>query len=212
MRRIQKAGEPEALQAYRRTVGEPAPTYDAIPANVVEALRRTLLAEQGWICCYCMRAIEERGSRIDHREPQSGHTDRWLDYRNLFLSCSGNLGGSRHCDEKKGNDAITVDPLTVQATWFGYGTAGTMSASRPDLIADLATLGLNCDGLVSDRKTVLARYLTHLDRNRAPSKPWPKARLEKALSTLLAPQAGGRLEPYCEMLACWLRRRIARAR
>lgn len=210
MRQIQKAGEPAELQAYRRTEGEPAPTYDTMPAHVVTALRAALRAEQHGLCCYCMRAIDGVG-RIDHRASQKDHPQRQLDYRNLFLSCSGNLGGT-HCDKKKGDDAINVDPLTVQAAWFGYGTAGTMSASRPDLIADLTTLGLNCDGLVSSRKAALARYLTTLDRNRAPSKPWPRPRLEKALSKLLPPQAGGRLEPYCEMLAFWLRRRIGRAK
>lgn len=211
MRRIIKAGEPAALQRYRRTAGEPGPGFDGMPRGVKVALRDALLSEQGWLCCYCMRRVDESGLRIEHHASQREHPERRLDYRNLFAACSGDLGGEPHCDVSKGSTPVEVDPLTVQAEWFGYGTDGRMATTRGDLAADLVTLGLNTRGLVSARRRALQQFLRTVAGRGKSGRSWSKKRLEQALARVLATRGDGRLTPFCEALAYWVRRRIERA-
>lgn len=211
MRRISKAGEPAALQAYRRTVGEPAPTFDDMPAEVKEALRDALLREQGWLCCYCMRRVGEGDCRIEHRASQADHTGQQLDYRNLFAACSGDLGGERHCDVSKGSRAISVDPLTVVAEWFRYGDKGTVTSTRPEVAADIVVLNLNAGPLCWERRAALQRFLSGVAGSTRAGQTWTKKRLVAAAARVGEPGGDGRREAFCEVIASWLRRRIERA-
>jgi len=70
-----------------------------------EELQKSLLEEQGYICCYCMQRIDENNLKIEHRLAQSKHPFRKFDYKNLFAVCNGNEGTppkKQHCDTKKG--------------------------------------------------------------------------------------------------------------
>lgn len=181
-----------------------------MPFLFKDALRKALLSEQGWLCCYCMRRVDEKGCRIEHHASQRDHPDLQLAYRNLFAACSGDLGGEPHCDVSKGSTPIEVDPLAVQAEWFSYGTDGRMATVRAELAADLLTLGLNTRGLVAARRRALHQFLRTVAGRGKGGRDWSKKRLEKALARVLAPQSDGRLTPFCEALAYWVRRRVER--
>ncbi|EIJ41363.1 TIGR02646 family protein [Beggiatoa alba B18LD] len=69
-------------------------------------LRKQLLEEQGYICCYCQSRInlvenEMPKMKVEHFKPKSKYKDLELDYRNLLASCLGNSNSETHCDSKK---------------------------------------------------------------------------------------------------------------
>ena len=55
------------------------------------AIRQSLLEEQGGLCAYCMRRIENNGhsTRIEHWYPLSADKERALDYGNMLAVCHG---------------------------------------------------------------------------------------------------------------------------
>lgn len=57
-------------------------------------LRRYLLLEQGFTCCYCgCRIYQKEQIPVEHLKPKSEFKDDIFNYDNLMVSCSG--GGSR---------------------------------------------------------------------------------------------------------------------
>ncbi len=208
MRRIDKSGEPTELQKYRRTKGEPAPTYDDMPPEVSQSLRATLLAEQGWLCCYCMRRISTSDCRIEHWAAKSTYPDKQLDYRNLFAACSGDLGDEPHCDVSKGNQPISINLRTIDAALFRYLNCGSIETDRKEFADDINNiLRLNSLGLCHQRKTALLQFWKHIG---SPQQAWSKERLQKARNKLTKSDAEGRLRPFFAMLVFWLNKTIAR--
>jgi uncharacterized protein (TIGR02646 family) len=63
------------------------------------------MEEQGFICCYCERRLEERESHIEHLRPQYPYVNDQLKYQNMLCSCLKqlNAGEPRHCGNLKGN-------------------------------------------------------------------------------------------------------------
>lgn len=56
MKHIQKSREPRTLQQYRASADPSSSTlFDDFPDK--DGLRRSLLKEQGYICCYCLKRI-----------------------------------------------------------------------------------------------------------------------------------------------------------
>ena len=82
-------------------------------------LKRSLVEEQGFICCYCERRIGQeqylRDCDIEHfmpRNPERGMPvaqqaicrAAQMEYHNMFASCKGELADSTdHCNHKKDN-------------------------------------------------------------------------------------------------------------
>lgn len=80
-------------------------------------LRKQLLKEQKYVCCYCGKAIpylfNEHGSpqmKTEHFEPKSIETALQLEYKNLLASCLGNSEpnnkAKKHCDSSKGKEKL----------------------------------------------------------------------------------------------------------
>ena len=57
MKQITKLTEPNSLTQHRAKAHS---SYDNLPADTKSNLRNNLLAEQGHICCYCMKRIPEK--------------------------------------------------------------------------------------------------------------------------------------------------------
>ncbi|MCP4106886.1 MAG: TIGR02646 family protein [Desulfobacteraceae bacterium] len=112
MKYIKKNKEPDSLKKYRCSA-DPNKTYDNYSDN--GELRKSLLEEQGYICCYCMKRIPDKNGRfkIEHWKPQSPCPDLQLEYKNLLASCFGGEGGPKHmqhCDTHKADQKITINP------------------------------------------------------------------------------------------------------
>ena len=120
MKQIIKTVEPQSLIQHR--ANQPS-FFDNLPHAAKEDLRQSLLSEQGYICCYCMKRIPEKvekdgivsyDMKVEHYKCQDFHEDLQLNYRNLFGACIGNEGQPSRiqtCDTKKGNKELTINLL-----------------------------------------------------------------------------------------------------
>jgi uncharacterized protein (TIGR02646 family) len=60
-------------------------------------LRKSLLEDQGYICCYCGKRIEnDSRTPIEHLNPKSIYKNRTYDYINLLASCDGESSHKIH--------------------------------------------------------------------------------------------------------------------
>lgn len=117
MKHIVKQEEPQKFLDWKNLAGENwQPTYGGLSGYPKKALKNSLMAEQGYICCYCERRLTDNESHIEHFRPQSDPAVDPLDYRNLLCSCQNQLnkGEPRHCGNKKEDwfdEHLLVSPL-----------------------------------------------------------------------------------------------------
>jgi phospho-2-dehydro-3-deoxyheptonate aldolase len=96
LKKIIKNREPKFLIEYKNKFSKEElknfDLYNDFPYKTKENcekdeknLRKILLDEQGYICCYCMSRINCENSKIEHFKPQSKYKELQLDYKNLFI-------------------------------------------------------------------------------------------------------------------------------
>ena len=186
MRRITKSREPSSFAAYRRQ-------KDAVFDGSNKAdLRKSLVKEQGGLCCYCMCRIPEidskfPGMKIEHFKSYSKYTSERLVYRNLFGACWGNgqermVNGSlpQTCDtfRSRGNEDITSFNLltTDLESDIRYLSNGTIQAQNAFIDRDINDiLNLNDQSLRSRREGVRAGISNRLRQLNVKGKVTPKA-------------------------------------
>jgi hypothetical protein len=72
MRHIQKNNEPQSLTQWRAAhQTDPNFGYSMIEANLRGEIRQALVAEQGGLCAYTGRRINETSCHIEHPKPQT---------------------------------------------------------------------------------------------------------------------------------------------
>lgn len=160
MIRINKSREPISLTTYRSQAGA---VYDGPNFTPVkDAIRLSLLQEQGYVCAYCMRRIKQNNMKVEHYRCQNAHKQLQLCYTNLFACCDGNEGNpvkSQTCDTRKGSKNLTVDLLTNTpniSNIISYSTSGKIKSSNATVNSELNdVLNLNQSRLVANRKALL---------------------------------------------------------
>ena len=93
--------QPNRFLEYKR---QPNASYQDLPSDVKEILKKSLLDEQQELCAYCMRKITSNDMKIEHYYSQSSEPDKQLEYSNLLAVCKGFEGKSNKqqtCDTKK---------------------------------------------------------------------------------------------------------------
>ncbi|MBR5509859.1 MAG: hypothetical protein IKV59_07380 [Lachnospiraceae bacterium] len=152
MHKIIKQSEPDHFrlwkQNFRNVNGRDAVYDDLMETSEYGMLKNSLLEEQGYICCYCEKAIGRGGMRdcnIEHfmpRHPDSRFLssqeceqckNAQMDYANLFASCLGEHAYSAdHCNHKKDNwfdFEVCVSPAEDEIeTLFGFRADGKIFA------------------------------------------------------------------------------------
>ncbi|WP_312511520.1 retron system putative HNH endonuclease [Chryseobacterium culicis] len=163
MRKINKGREPRSLAEHR---SRPHSNYSNIPSDAKEELRESLMREQGFVCCYCMKRIPEKetspGCKIEHFKCQNNYSDLGLDYKNLFTACTGNQAKGRHlqtCDSKKGDkDLQTIDILSASplcSALITYQADGTITGESKEIVLEIdEILNLNMQSLKKARSQV----------------------------------------------------------
>lgn len=203
--RPRKSNEPRALKKWRRE--NPSETdFDALAAEVKQAVRDRLRADQHELCCYCYGALDRERWRVEHIEPRSD--TNVFSWDNLALACDGSQGRRRqdtHCDFHKGDTKLrTVHPYRAPVMDVArLRSSGKLSVpdDQPDGRADvLDTLNLNSRILVGARKGALEGWLAE-----SPKKRWSVRRLESALAELRRRAGTHSFGPLIEQ---WLERQM----
>jgi uncharacterized protein (TIGR02646 family) len=203
MRFIEKTAEPDILRQFKaQSNADWQATYNNLQNPEKRELHQILLAEQGYICCYCGARISLADSHIEHFQPQESYPDKQLDYRNLLVSClrQPNAGDPLHCGVSKGNwydRDLTVSPTIANCVdFFEYQADGKIIPSCDDLkktAADttIERLKLKISNLTKSR----AKSLEGLDLNEL-----SLADLDKFIDRYNQKNQIGQYAPFCQML------------
>jgi uncharacterized protein (TIGR02646 family) len=224
MRAITKGPEPATLQAYRAV---PGATYDGKDFTPIKSdIRAALLRDQYALCSYCMRRIssEERAHptrpdtppviqmKVEHWRSQDTYSALQLTWSNLLGACLGGMGSSpkdQTCDTRKGEDAITLNPLDLaHISTLSCSSAGRLLSSNSQFQSDIDNrLGLNHRILIDDRKARLKRETDRLVA-KYPKQPISKSAVQQQIAEVESP-AEGKLREHACILRLWARRRNA---
>lgn len=171
MKYIVKGQEPPEFTEWKALANDNdnwTPTYDDLRSPQKDAVKKALMNEQGHICCYCERRLDESNSHIEHFNPRSRKQVDPLDYSNLLCSCFKKLtkGFPRHCGVLKDNwfdEALLISPLDETCeTHFSYTAAGEiLPANETDKAAreTIERLGLNIAELQAKRQKAVEPFL-----------------------------------------------------
>lgn len=222
MKQIIKNAEPNSLVQHRTQTHA---SFDNIPSETKEELRQSLLSEQGYICCYCMKRIPEKVTnngvvsyemKIEHFQSQTEFPNLLLSYTNLLGACKGNDGKPKKlqtCDTKKGNDVLMINLLANNPsceTLFKYNSDGEISSASNDSEINRQlneVLNLNMQSLKDARREI---YLEVQERIRLKSKK-DKASFVKLLEqekTRWLERTDNKYKPFCSVAVYYLTKKI----
>lgn len=115
---INKRHEPEELINDKR---HGLKSYIELTNTTKNAIKESLLNEQGYLCAYCMQRINMQNATIEHYIAQRSKElpideSMSIAYSNMLAVCGGNVGTGKRkneliCDKHRGNTALTVNPL-----------------------------------------------------------------------------------------------------
>ncbi|MGJ0320172.1 retron system putative HNH endonuclease [Aliarcobacter cryaerophilus] len=169
MKHIIKQSEPIELIEFKAASNPPdwIPSYSNLTKAAKDATKKALMEEQGYICCYCERRLEENDSHIEHFQPQSDSNVDDIDFYNMLCSCQKTLksGEPRHCGNLKGDwfDAtLLISPFDSSSeSKFGFKADGTIypKINANDAQTTIEKLGLDIPKLNNLRKTVIEAFL-----------------------------------------------------
>lgn len=167
MRHIIKQNEPVEFQNYKET---PGVCFNGMDRLTKDTLKKALLEEQGYICCYCgKRILLDCNTILEHLLPRSNPSYKHLelDYNNILASCDGGQGKRRngnkqipeYCDSKKHNNVIPISPLDPNCeSYFYFDEEGKIYPQTPDANATIRILGLDNSYLNHCRNAALEFY------------------------------------------------------
>jgi uncharacterized protein (TIGR02646 family) len=209
MKPIKKSKEPASLLAHRKKIYS---NYDNYPDK--DELRDYLLAEQGYICCYCMQRISKKIMKIEHWQPQSKYLEKQLDYQNLLAACRGNEGELKHlqhCDTHKGEQEITINPLGKLTESIKYRGNGRIYSDDPNIDREINDiLNLNIQTLVNNRAEIIDKVRQDLTKIKGKQAAWSANDVKRKLQKYEEKNAAGEYEPYCQAVVYFLNKRFAK--
>lgn len=166
MRHITKTAPPQEFVEYCAT---PGVSYDNLSGTPKIKLRKRLLEDQGYICCYCGRQIKnDKYTKIEHIKCQEKYNELSLCFENMLASCDGGEQDREkrvrpkhkvHCDAKKENEDIPISPLdeTIEdyLMFFDDGTVKGKGDIGKELVR---ILGLDTNYLTIQRRNAIENY------------------------------------------------------
>ena len=98
---------------------------------VKNAVKQSLLDEQGFICCYCQQRVElDENTTIEHFVARENDPTMMFDYDNIFACCDGGQKQRteqkidvipKYCGHAKANQTVAINPLNAGCeTHFSY--------------------------------------------------------------------------------------------
>lgn len=204
MRRIRKTHAPASLRNWIATNRElPNFNYEALPAAVKADLKAQLLAEQGFLCAYTGREIQDDASHLEHLKPQNQcEVGEDVNYRNLvacFPVDGGDVSYGYGAPVKGGwwDEALFLSPLADDcARRFTFTWQGKIRANpkaHPAAEETIKKLGLNKRGLASLRRSAIRGFFG-FGRGQQPITIPIARQLKTELTQRRPPQ---QLRPFC---------------
>lgn len=195
MKHIQKHREPAQFTQWKADNKNLKVTYDDLHGDIKNIVKQGLMEEQGYICCYCERRLEERDSHIEHLRPQHPYENDQLNYENMLCSCLKQLraGEPKHCGALKLNwfdENQFVSPLDPGCEIrFEYTEAGEIKPRKDDKAAEttIAKLGLNIDKLIALRHDAIKPFQ---------DETLTSEELRRFVTGYLQPDSEGRFNPF----------------
>lgn len=175
--------------------------YDDMPSDVRLAVKKNLLREQGYLCCYTGKRISEEMSHIEHLKPQDKcikHED--VDYKNLLAAYPA-VNSQRACEfgahYKKNwfDNHLFVHPLREDCEIrLRYRESGSVVPAKPEDTGAAETikmLNLDHPELKKQRKLIIEDFL---------SDHWSKKQVLRFMKALDETDASGRYQEFCFVL------------
>jgi len=185
MKYIQKGEEPSSFTTWKALATEDwIPTYTDLRGQEKADLQNSLLADQGYICCYCGIQINQENSHIEHLPSQSSFVDLAdaINYQHLLASCGISeqwrknkyqkewakeefenlLSCTDRCGIKRGDRPLPISPLQFNCeAFFRYDASNGAIRAKEDFDhleaapTTIAILNLNTQKLRDLRKTAI---------------------------------------------------------
>lgn len=174
MKHIQKTGCPHSYAEWCAEVaGTDKSDWREVSSDHKELILTAMIADQGGLCAYTMRRIDNNSSHVEHIKPQSRCREELagsdLDYTNLVACFPRHdvKGNHRYGARLKGkwwdNDgAEFVSPLQPACEQvFRFKLDGEIDAidNRTEAKTTITVLGLDHRSLTEDRKRVIAEFI-----------------------------------------------------
>lgn len=226
MRQIRKNPEPSHFVRWKadfKAANGRDATYNDLESRAYVRLKKSLLEEQGYICCYCEKRIGKEpymtDCDIEHfmpRNPDKKYLTQaecdycraaQMEYSNLFVSCKGeNAYSTDHCNHKKDNwfdFAKCISPTDVRIRdLFGFKLNGRIF-SKTSLGKEMENhLNLNSYILVEQRKAALD---TVLDIEFEDEDLFDNRDYVEAVAEDYDDKQAGKYEEFCSMITYCLR-------
>lgn len=216
MKYVRKAGSPFLYARWCTKVdGTSKADWREVPSHLKEQVLSSMVKEQGGICAYTMRRIDERLSHVEHIKPQalcraqSRGSD--LEYSNL-IACfprEGMRNVYRYGAQKKGdwwahNGAEFVSPLQPTCELaFRFHLDGSIAASGGRAAAARTTIGLlalDHQSLTEDRKRVIEEFVY----GSSGKEPLSLAGARRVQRRICERDVHGRFHEFCVAVRCAL--------
>ena len=222
LKKITKTREPKSLTAYRSTIAHNSleddniyedfkeKTKEQCRERVSDNLRKQLLEEQGYVCCYCMSRIDCDNSKIEHFRPQTKYREFQIEYQNLFIACSGGEGSKtkdQFCDTKKGEKELDyidlLSSIEQNINYFKNVKSISIASTNSDIDREINNvLNLNVVVLAKNRRQLYDRVMKNLK-----SKGYTIPNIQKVIN-YYREKHNGKFEPYSEVIVYFLTKKL----
>ncbi len=160
---VKKNGEPPSLTAQR---AEGTTTWEEVPGNVKQDIRRSGWIEQSGLCAFCCARLPDIRSlqRIAHVVPRDVEPLKSMDYENMVISCSSGRDrerfststGNLSCDEAQGANVLPISPLQSDCEKeFYYLQNGAIKGTSVEASTSINILNLDCERLRRSRAAAI---------------------------------------------------------
>jgi len=229
MKYIEKGNQPADLLQYSKT---PGASFNGCPCKGI--WRSTLIKEQGYLCGYTMKRIEDNPSttKIAHIQARNGTAATDLNHKNVVLCCLGNKGNEKkdcYADTRQENRSLQyISPLHENCErlikYLANGEITCDDRNVKDEIVDdpnrepkpyeNSLLNLNHRHLVEGRIGVYNGVKCELDKTGTlvkgkPARDWRKQDIEHWLKVYSEKDANGKFKEYCNFVIYRLKKELA---
>ncbi|MDR2704201.1 MAG: TIGR02646 family protein [Planctomycetaceae bacterium] len=161
MKQITKKTEPNEFIQWKKSFPDIVPGWDEFDTKPIkQVVKKSLLEEQGYICCFCETEVDGDHGHIAHLKDQQSHPCDVLNYNNMLYSCPENERGiPQTCGHRQKNFNVPISPLDVDCEErFIYIANGKMFPKNDndnDANETIRILNLNTKHLSDARAKVI---------------------------------------------------------